>query len=451
MEDPALRDSALTLLKTVIPDSLAISSLLSDADNDQGFNSKISRLDSVLSRASQETDPIKGVAKCLRALPKNIDTWNSPLCYGPSLGYKPEIHPDANLNPKSQNQSMGNQLPGGDLGIWTETQNKRQACAAAKLNQLGHNAAVYSDLATGSMAMMVCVAAFAGDTLPGPGQTLDVSGLLAKIQKQTSFKQQAIQLNTATVKNSEGGYEIHLEGKFKERPFKVSTLHNSTDKKGAITVLSGPPENSKLEGKNPRVSSWRVTSLKYKCSEGKSKFRMISSAQKDSASAISAIHKNGEVSTQKKDFMGDLNIAQGIISSKGGHMAFGWQAGAGDGYLRVFNATTNDEKGEAWFGYSQNDDSEDIQNLLKIDGMICNWAGPGNQHQPKLFVQKQEMERINKRYWKATKSNITYAPINSCDVDNSLEVFPTMPVEQINHNLIPLSDYTSTFTEVEIN
>lgn len=466
LEDPELRDSAMTLLKTVIPDSLAISSVLAEVDNGQGFDAKISRLDSVLSKASQESDPIKGVTGCLRALPAKMDTWGSPLCYGPSLVYNNEAHPDNNgqmqqnpTNPPMTNndpmQMQGNQLPGGDLGIWEEKQGEKLACSAAKLNQLSHNTAIYSDLATGSMAMMVCVSAFAGDTLPGLGETLDVSKIISKIQTKAKFGDKGMQITTATVTNTDKGYDIDLVGTFKERPFSIRTLHNASEKMGAISVIAGPATQEQTTNdqgpQNPQMSNWRATSLKYRRSEGKTNFRMISSAQSDSSTAVKSLSNQGEVSTKSTDFIGDLNIAQGSMSTKGGHMAFGWQAGSGDGFLRVFNASTDGELGHSWFGYSKNDNSNDIRNLLKIDGMICNWAGPGNSHTPKLLAQKQVMERVDKRLWVPTTSNILYAPTNSCDVDNTdLKVFPTMTDGEIKNNLLPLSDYSNSFNLVEV-
>ena len=57
LEDASLRDSALSRLKDILPDSLAVSSVLEGGDSEDGYLTKISRLDSVLSRASRETDP----------------------------------------------------------------------------------------------------------------------------------------------------------------------------------------------------------------------------------------------------------------------------------------------------------------------------------------------------------------------------------------------------------
>lgn len=51
------------------------------------------------------------------------------------------------------------------------------------------------------MAMMVCVAAFAGDTLPGPGETLDISNLLVQLESKAQFSEQGMNLSQAKVTN----------------------------------------------------------------------------------------------------------------------------------------------------------------------------------------------------------------------------------------------------------
>lgn len=73
LEDASLRDSALALLINMLPDSLAVSSVLEGGDSEDGYLTKISRLDSVMSLASRETDPIKGIPGCMRALPKDLN------------------------------------------------------------------------------------------------------------------------------------------------------------------------------------------------------------------------------------------------------------------------------------------------------------------------------------------------------------------------------------------
>ncbi len=451
LEDASLRDSALSRLKDILPDSLAVSSVLEGGDSEDGYLTKISRLDSVLSRASRETDPIKGIQGCMRALPRNLNQMNSPSCYGPSLDYNPDNHPDNNggggTSPGNQNM-----LPGGDLGIWDANAQNGQACAAAKLNQLSRNASKYSDLATGSMAMMVCVAAFAGDTLPGPGETLDISNLLAQLESKAQFSLQGMNLSQAKVTNLEGSFKISLEGTYREQKFSVNATHSPTDKKGVISVVSGSdqidqplqplqPNNDCMGGFSG--SSWRVASLKYQRSTDGIAYRMISSAQSSQSEALDAITASGEVSTDCKTFAGDLNVVQSEAGVNGGSMGFGWQAGSGDGFLRVFNATTRSDVGTAWFGYSPHT-SESIKDMLTIDRMICNWAGTGNDKNGQSdLLQMQKMERLNDREWTATESKINYAPTNSCSMGGvaQADVFPSITWDVSTHGLATKSEY----------
>lgn len=476
LEDPELRDSAMTQLKTLIPDSLAVSSILASSGEDDSYMGKVARLDSVLSRASRETDPIKGIKGCLKALPRDINQMGSPLCYGPSLNYNPDNHPDNNGG-----QSMGGQLPGGDLGIWEATHGQGQACAAAKLNQLSRNAAVYADLGTGSLAMMICVSAFAGDTLPGPGNSLDIGPLLAKINSKADFGGEGIELSVAKVLNNEGVFEIDLEGTFHDKQFSVSTQHDPELNEGVISVISeevhgganqpnqqpqqpNDPNQQPQEPVNPAplqamgepmmtngcqpqeggMGGWRVATLKYSREAGSTKYRMITSAQASEASAQAALQANGEASTHCDHFMGDLNVVQAHQDVDGGDMAFGWQAGSGDGFLRVFNATTEGSTGTAWFGYAPHEE-EEISTLLTIDRMICNWAGVGNQRsgQPDL-IQMQEMSRGSDGQWEPTQSKIHYAPTNSCDMDgvDQADVFPDITWDVSTNDLAPRSSYT---------
>ena len=137
-----------------------------------------------------------------------------------------------------------------------------------------------------------------------------------------------------------------------------------------------------------------------------------------------------------------LNIVQATQSVGSGEMAFGWQAGSGDGYLRVFNATTSGDQGTAWFGYSPHE-TETVSELLTIDRMICNWAGVGSQRSGQQFLQMQEMQ-LAEGIWAPTQSKISYAPTNSCSMDEAdqEDVFPTVDWDITQHDLAPMSDYT---------
>ncbi len=311
------------------------------------------------------------------------------------------------------------------------------------------------------MAMMVCVASFAGDTLPGPGDTLDISNLLAQLESKAQFSEQGMNLSQAKVTNLEGSFKIFLEGIYRDQNFSVNATHSPTDKKGVISVVSGSDQlNQPVQAIQPIQliqpmqpnndcmgqfggSSWRVASLKYQRSTDGIAYRMISSAQSSQSEALAAITASGEVSTDCKTFAGDLNVVQSEAGVNGGSMGFGWQAGSGDGFLRVFNATTISDVGTAWFGYSPHT-SESIKDMLTIDRMICNWAGTGNDKNGQSdLLQMQKMERLNDREWTATESKINYAPTNSCSMDGVAQagVFPSITWDVTAHDLATQADY----------
>ena len=91
------------------------------------------------------------------------------------------------------------------------------------------------------------------------------------------------------------------------------------------------------------------------------------------------------------------------------------------------SVVTSDTTGRAYYGYvpSPSTGSESINlDLSQADaGMICNWAGPSNQHQPNDKVQYQALSLSNGE-WTATTSNIRYAPTNSCDSATSVTFTP---------------------------
>jgi hypothetical protein len=103
-----------------------------------------------------------------------------------------------------------------------------------------------------------------------------------------------------------------------------------------------------------------------------------------------------------------------------GDFAYAWQAGFGDSHTRVFNIHLDRDgtsrAGTAFFGFGDEIGSSDGS----IEGMICNWAGPTNQHLPVVqAVQRQEIEASAALggAFVPTVSWIGYAPINGCSYD----------------------------------
>lgn len=447
ISDPALRDSAMNLLKSVMPEGVTVSSALEIADS-LSSSGKLQQLTAALTATGAGTE-LKDLAQCLKAIPKQRNIPN-PDCYGPTLEIKADLHPDY----KPGDNMNFPQLPSGDLGIWTPTwQNpngKTIACAAAKTNQLIGNASYYPDLAVGSMAMMVCVAAFHGDTLPGNGSKIDMTD---KIKKLTD----AAKLSTpwkgsfqkATIANENGSYRIELEGVLSDDTLKINALHSASTQAGNITIQSKRPKGEGNIG--PAASPLHSVQVKYSQSGDTKNIQFASTGYGQGPNISESVNRwknslsSGNLNIDSMSFDADLNLMTAAISPTKAKIAYGWKAGAGDSHLRVFNAEVNGNTGTAWFGFSPqtNQGIDKIADLLSIKGMICNWAGPGNKHDPLPLVQRQELSKANNT-WEASRSNIKYAPTNSCTVDNA-GVFPTLGALP-SHELLKLEGSNYSFS-----
>jgi hypothetical protein len=448
LKDPALRDSALSLLRQAMPEDLTVSSALeiTDSLSIAGKAGKISKSFELKSLGSNVSD----LAQCLKAIPQER-TLPNPDCYGPSLEYDASKHPDGK---GSIGVNPGMPLPPGDLGIWKENwthpNGKSLACAAAKTNQLIANASYYPDLAVGTMAMMVCVAAFHGDTLPGPGSKVDMTAKLQKLSDaakiSTPWKGS---FESASIANVDGSYRMEFKGVLAGDTLQFDATHNSTKNSGNVAIKSLKSNNGPQMGMNAPMQSITVQYAKSgdalniklaKASYGRD-VNQATEAKKRWENSIS----NGILNTASSSFDGDLNIMTASIGKVNSKLAYGWQAGSGDGFLRVFNVDIQDKKASAWFGFSPHAEEkiDQIAKLLTIDRMICNWAGPGNQKTGLKLAQRQDMEFVDGT-WKATLSKIKYAPTNSCTITDA-SVFPSLGAVQ-NHELIPLDASQYTFT-----
>ena len=113
----------------------------------------------------------------------------------------------------------------------------------------------------------------------------------------------------------------------------------------------------------------------------------------------------------------DLSAADGT-----GTISYAWQAGTGDSHARVFlselAATADDGRtGCGYFGFGPDVTQS---NVGSISGMICNWAGPNNDHTPQNLVQRQcvNFDTTN-RVWTSDPNSLSieYAPENDCSLD----------------------------------
>ena len=83
-----------------------------------------------------------------------------------------------------------------------------------------------------------------------------------------------------------------------------------------------------------------------------------------------------------------------------------------------------------------------------IDRMICNWAGPEQSHTGVSKVQRQQLRYdTTNNVWKSTSNNITFAPTNDCNFDNSSYGTTTFGGSgaSITNNLVDNSTYQTNF------
>jgi hypothetical protein len=102
-----------------------------------------------------------------------------------------------------------------------------------------------------------------------------------------------------------------------------------------------------------------------------------------------------------------------------GDFLYAWQAGTQDAATRMlaldtaYDSVTGDRTLQGFFGFGADVATSDG----KLQGMICNWAGPGNQHVPRPSFQSQTATLAAGALdfvIPAGGSKIRYAPTNSC-------------------------------------
>ncbi len=440
LEDPALREEAISELKKAIPDSLWVASNLATEGEDYG--EKISLVNQVFAPGTGVESSLKGIRHCLKAIPAKHPDRNNPECYGPALAYKGAEHPDrpTQNGPTGPGDCTGSdcQLPPYDLGIWTEKEGN-EACAAAKVNQLTANAAYYTDLAVGSLAAMVCAAGFYGDTIPS-NETLD---LTEKFKAASGYG-----VKTAKIQQVAGKFVTEFEGDLGKVGAWIKVEHDPTTRSGLLQIKMSPEDRPNK----------RAISILYERKDGRLTYRMANAGYSlrgagpspDASPDVDALFENpfaadGELKISSSDWTDDLNLLWASQGKDEVAMTYGWQAGSGDGFLRVFNANTAADAGQAWFGYTphENETMTDIKDLLTIDRMICNWAGPGNQREGKELTQSQQM-KLSAGVWVPTISHIHYIPVNACSMDSDPSVvFPSITGSK-EHDLVSSSDYLAT-------
>ena len=447
----------------------SFASEINDDNDPKKHKDKVARLKAVLN----STD----IGQCHKAIPKKMKGSGGKYvsCYGPDLVY---------VNHPSDNSTDGT-LPGGDLGIWTAYNDNttQEACAVGQMNLLMDKIGRKVDLAMGITAMMICAAKNDGLTKPTiDGDALDVTASVAKtkISGRGGMKVSEATLKRSKLASGKIKYTSKLKGSFTY----TDSSGTSTSQKFGIKFQHVPETDSKDSTATGEglVQMWQdgvtdgatdqncgtdpydvVTSVAYKNTSDNLSFRAVKARFSDNMTKSEYFDSSGEVvGTSITDnasggWCADFNVVRANIDKDGfGKVGYAWQAGERDGYTRTFNIKTvynssDNQTGNAFFGFNPHPDNSSGTNKYRstnIDRMICNWAGPGNNHTGVAKIQRQKLSYASTaNVWKSIQDNITFAPTTSCDFDNSSYSTTTFGGSgaSITSNLESISNYLSKY------
>jgi hypothetical protein len=358
-------------------------------------------------------------------------------CYGPSLLY--EDHPDA-ATPNS------GQLPGGDLMIWLETDvASGHTCSAAQLNSRMNGIKNQSFASLMSLASMLFVADSNGESLPEVGGVLDLT------EDMNALALTGVSFDTATIEQLSTDQWQYIQnyrydnGSGVERVISVTLTHTSTESDlvyDGLLAYTVNGDDSLFGGGNCQQNERTLNgSLAYSRESEtvlKMQSRVATLCGLDASGFVTDLSASdvGQVDTDNQydpssnpdGWSENFNLlgVEMDPNTLAGSYAYVWQAGLGDSHSRIFlmgvnfneSGGTGTIDGEAYAGYGDRVANSDGM----IGGLICNWAGPNNDHTLQNFSQRQFFtldESTGLFTTSAGGSDITYAPTNSCEYDGS--------------------------------
>ncbi|MFK7889438.1 MAG: hypothetical protein AB8B63_01385 [Granulosicoccus sp.] len=362
-------------------------------------------------------------------------------CFGPALYY--QDHPDGvdgelMMGFTADEQISYASLPHGDLGIWTEyDQDTGDACAAAQMN--AQLAAARKRTFTGLATLASVVRRLT------PEQQADV---MAGSEVSVADKMNALSLPGVEFEQA----QVSMHADTGEWHYTVS-LYDSYADDGAgplrisIEMLFNPGSDADRWDYSGNIS-FRIEdrSEESGCADGAVEHLSSTTFQREAEDLLKTEYRygmvcgHGGVSGFDDEAMVDPSYSA-IVAEDGwksnfavfvanvnpfngsGRYAYSWQAGAGDSHSRVLNVGLDDVEpinGEAWYGYGQSL-TDGIEMVGEINGFICNWAGPGNDHSLIEKAQRQSLmydELTDMFVVPEGGSNITYAPTVACTYDS---------------------------------
>lgn len=421
-----------------------------------------------------EINSILNGTDCTFSIAKLTQQSADATCYGPEVIYQ--------NHPNSPGGTQDGTLPTGDVGLWFPNDTNDDgtiACAAAQLNSKTNGIANQANTALKVFAAMNCLiqndSTLDFPTTDGDSENLTAaldaalsstdnatynitSALLSLTQSSTTSDIEDI--NTTNTSFDLYTYEVTFtETADSSRTYRVSLDHIPLSSSGSLylgrVTLSFPFDDT-TQGNCPDSELLRAASITYYrntltelnfqansagyCNRTQNPFSDTGTL--DPANTyVEDLTENGW-GYDWETFTASFNTED----LTGGYVYL-WQAGRNDSHARILNIDRSDElSATAYFGFG-----EDVPGGTSglIDGMICNWAGPGNTHTPKELIQRQVMSRASTQdNFSADSSNITYAPTNSCNYDGTgtftfdsdeTEGVDTNPATSITNNLFDLN------------
>lgn len=439
---------------------------------DLAYGAATDRIDAILNGTT--------IADCAFLIDPILTQNDDASCYGPTVAF--ENHPEY-APPETPPQNMEDgELPPGDVGLWTETENgTTQACAAAELNQRMQGLQFKSQVALEALASLICVANVNGIELPESGSG---SSLLSEMNSMASANALEVTFSGADLsvgtedESTSYAYDLaftYTDSEGNAHDVTIQMTHVPLDDENATYKgrFSYTLDTEGFEGDNNCAAAQMTEagSVLYALSETTAlNFQALHAAycgeDADPIQSDGLIHADDKFDSASNpdgwthDFTS--TTADFDPTTGAGNYAFAWQAGAYDGKARVFNLTLENDSGltgTAFFGFGDDIASFDGN----IAGFICNWAGPGSSRTLLDYAQRQGITQIGSTDTFLSVSdelNIGYAPTNSCsydgtgtftydsDADGAVDTDPTQPVA---NELLPLTDADGdlVFDEIE--
>ncbi|HET9237961.1 MAG TPA: hypothetical protein VFO10_11950 [Oligoflexus sp.] len=414
-----------------------------------------------LDQAFANAKDIKG---CLVGLGRIARPDRNTNCYGPSVLYR--NHPDATSGDPSPAH-----LPSGDLGVFDASEANGEACVAAKMNEMTGKIrkTVQESIETGKRAL--CFATVLGKDLPTEeGETLDLTAdvktaldaIATDLGKKGKLSFSAIKITLVEVAETGNVFQTDVQAEVPRGSLwtrVVTKKYSDTHTKGYVWgVFTKSATATNLQGPAQRNDP-EVFSVIYDKEGDVIKFEGTKSAAESNADKTaletdkaSLFESDKRVRVATTGTPGYAHVMANINSASGaGEMVFMWTAGGAQEEQRTLHAkvTASGDTRSGWGYFGFGPKLGDFRTAVKagtvsatqqsIERMICNWAGPNNNHTGINYAQKQLISFSTDKFT-ATANYVGFAARNNCGqgvTGGSFEVAKGNPNDTVTYAAWP--------------